>query len=90
MTKEDRALYERLDKRLESIEDWQRDYPEKYGEKIIRMNEQLTGENGVCTILRKHDRALAGKLSKGEFRWIMGAAGGVVVILFSLLITGTI
>lgn len=81
MTKEDRELYNRLDSRLAAMEP-----------RIIRLDEKLTGGNGggICKTVGEHSIKIDEKLGKKEFAWVMGVAGSFILIVFSLLITGTI
>lgn len=90
MTKEERDLYNRIEKRLEAIESWQDCFPIKYGEKIIRMDEKLTGGNGggLVRLICNLESEIETKVGKKEFYWIMGTLITLGLAAFGLLVTG--
>jgi len=92
VTKQETTLLVDLKQEIKEIRLWQNQFPEKYGERIIRLDERM---KGVCDNIKKNtdditqnQEEIKRKLSKKDFAWITGtitAIGGALITAFNFL-----
>jgi hypothetical protein len=56
-------------------------------EKVTRLDERVSGGNGggLCKQVKDHERAIERRVTRGEFRWIIGVLMTITITGFSIL-----